>query len=247
MPSASLPDTLAAPPRPFPDRGWHAAPCPRRGARCALLASLALLAPAARAQDADRAESPYFFVQGAQPGVDALPLKRTDVRVRVSGVIADVVVTQRYRNEGTVPIEARYVFPGSTRAAVSGLNVRVADRLVVARIREKQQARIEYDAARRAGQTAALLEQHRPNVFQMNVAHVLPGDEVQVELRYNELLVPEGGKYRFVFPTVVGPRYASPRAPRRTPPPPTAPPRTRKPFLPSRCCAPASPAPARST
>ncbi|MBK6746004.1 VIT and VWA domain-containing protein [Ottowia sp.] len=213
MPSASLPDTLAAPPRPFPDRGWHAAPCPRRGAWCALLASLALLAPAARAQDADRAESPYFFVQGAQPGVDALPLKRTDVRVRVSGVIADVVVTQRYRNEGTVPIEARYVFPGSTRAAVNGLNVRIADRLVVARIREKQQARIEYDAARRAGQTAALLEQHRPNVFQMNVAHVLPGDEVQVELRYNELLVPEGGKYRFVFPTVVGPRYASPRAP----------------------------------
>ncbi|MCL2524801.1 MAG: VIT and VWA domain-containing protein, partial [Betaproteobacteria bacterium] len=155
-----------------------------------------------------KAESPYFFVQGAQPGVDALPLKRTDVKVDISGVIADVVVTQHYKNEGTLPIEARYIFPGSTRAAVNGLQVRIGERLVVAQIRERQQARKEYDAAKREGKTAALLEQHRPNVFQMNVANILPGDDVQVELRYNELLAPTEGNYQFVFPTVVGPRYA---------------------------------------
>ncbi|WP_084651324.1 VIT and vWA domain-containing protein [Ottowia thiooxydans] len=174
------------------------------------LTAFVLLAPSARAStDAPaKAESPYFFVQGAQAGVEALPLKRTDVKVNISGVIADVVVTQTYKNEGTTPIEAKYIFPGSTRAAVNGLNVRVGDRLVVAQIREKQQARVEYDEAKRAGKTAALLEQHRPNVFQMNVANILPGDDVQVELRYNELLVPEEGQYQFVFPTVVGPRYA---------------------------------------
>ncbi|XRC95341.1 VIT and VWA domain-containing protein [Ottowia sp. VDI28] len=174
------------------------------------LAALVLLAPPTRAlaQAPAKAESPYFFVQGAQPGVDALPLKRTDVKVNISGVIADVVVTQHYKNEGTMPIEAKYIFPGSTKAAVNGLNVRVGERLVAAQIREKQQARVEYDDAKRQGKTAALLEQHRPNVFQMNVANILPGDDVQVELRYNELLVPEEGQYQFVFPTVVGPRYA---------------------------------------
>ena len=177
----------------------------------ALLSALVLLAPPTRAQAAapsTQAESPYFFVQGAQPGVEALPLKSTDVRVDISGVIADVVVTQRYKNEGTVPIEAKYLFPGSTRAAVNGLQVRIADRLITAQIREKQQARIEYDQARKEGKTAALLEQHRPNVFQMNVANILPGDDVLVELRYNELLVPTDGRYQFVYPTVVGPRYA---------------------------------------
>lgn len=182
----------------------------RRVAWHMALAALVLLAPPTRAlaEAPAKAESPYFFVQGAQPGVDALPLKRTDVKVNVSGVIADVVVTQHYKNEGTMPIEAKYIFPGSNRAAVNGLNVRVGDRLVVAQIREKQQARVEYDDAKREGKTAALLEQHRPNVFQMNVANILPGDDVQVELRYNELLVPEEGQYQFVFPTVVGPRYA---------------------------------------
>ena len=172
---------------------------------------LVLLAPGLLfAQDAaeqtDRTASPYFFVEG-DPAVDRLPLASTTVEANIAGVIADVRVTQRYKNEGQRAIEARYVFPGSTRAAVQGLRMRVGDRLVVAQIREKKQARAEYEAARQEGKTASLLEQHRPNVFQMNLANILPGDEIEVELRYTELLIPTEGKYQFVFPTVVGPRY----------------------------------------
>ncbi|MEJ8857154.1 VIT domain-containing protein [Variovorax robiniae] len=159
-----------------------------------------------------KTESPYFFVKSDSPDTDRLPLKATEVNVHVSGVIADVTVTQTYRNEGQRPIEARYVFPGSTKAAVSGLNVRLGDRLITAQIREKQQAQIEYNTAKAEGKTAALLEQHLPNVFQMNVANILPGDDVKVELHYTELLVPNAGNYQFVFPTVVGPRYHSPLA-----------------------------------
>ena len=151
--------------------------------------------------------SPYFFVDSADPAIDRLPLKSTQVDVRISGVIADVTVTQHYANQGRRPLEARYVFPGGTRAAVHAMSVRLGDRLLTADIREKQQARIAYEAAKTEGKTAALLEQHRPNVFQMNVANILPGDDVAVELRYTELIVPEDGRYRFVFPTVVGPRY----------------------------------------
>ncbi|MDM0028170.1 VIT and vWA domain-containing protein [Variovorax saccharolyticus] len=159
-----------------------------------------------------KTESPYFFVKSDDPELDRLPLKGTEVDVKISGVIADVTVTQTYRNEGQRAIEARYVFPGSTRAAVGALDVRIGDRLVSAQIREKAQARIDYDAAKKEGKTAALLEQHLPNVFQMNVANILPGDEVRVALRYTELLVPQGGSYQFVYPTVVGPRYNSPQS-----------------------------------
>ena len=160
----------------------------------------------------EKTESPYFFVKSDDAEIDRLPLKGTEVDVRIAGVIADVTVTQTYRNEGRRAIDASYVFPGSTRAAVGGLNVRLGERLITAQIREKQKARAEYETARQAGKTAALLEQHRPNVFQMNVANILPGDEVKVQLRYTELLVPQAGNYQFVFPTVVGPRYNSPRS-----------------------------------
>ncbi len=185
-------------------------------AAASVSAALLLLvwSPQARADDSEavKAESPYFHVNSSEPGVDRLPLKATAVDVRISGVIADVTVVQHYRNEGQRPIEARYVFPGSTQSAVYAMNVRLGDRLLTARIKEKQAARIEYEAAKKEGRTSALLEQHRPNVFEMNVANILPGDDVRVELRYTELLTPTDARYGFVFPTVVGPRYASPTA-----------------------------------
>jgi Ca-activated chloride channel family protein len=176
----------------------------------ALATSLIPVLAVAQTGESDRTLSPYFVVGGAAPGVDALPLKSTQVDVRVAGVIADVRVTQRYRNEGTVPIEARYVFPASTRAAVTAMTMRVGERVVAAQIREKQAARREYEGAKREGRSASLLEQQRPNVFQMSIANVLPGDEIAVELRYAETVVPTEGVYRFVYPTVVGPRYNGP-------------------------------------
>jgi Ca-activated chloride channel homolog len=157
--------------------------------------------------EAARPEGPYFHIASTDPSVDRLPLKSTKVDARIVGPIADVRVTQRYKNEGQRTIEAKYVFPGSTQAAVHAVTVRLGDRVLNATIREKQRARLEYEAAKKEGKTAALLDQHRPNVFQMNVANILPGDEVVVELRYTELLLPTDGRYRFVYPTVVGPRY----------------------------------------
>src|SRR5262245_8923580 len=155
----------------------------------------------------DKTLSPYFFVEG-DPKLDQLPLKDTNVQIDVSGVIADVKVRQTYRNEGTRPLNARYVFPASTRAAVHGMTMQVGEQRIRAKIRERVQAQREFQAARKAGKSAALLEQQRPNVFTMNVANVLPQDEIRVELHYSELLVPTDGTYEFVYPTVVGPRYS---------------------------------------
>ncbi len=162
---------------------------------------------------ADRTLSPYFFVKSEDPSVDQLPLKATSAEVKIAGVIADVKVHQVYRNEGKKPLEAIYVFPASTRASVYGMKITLGERIIEAKIKERRQAREDYEQAKQEGKSASLLEQQRPNVFQMNVANILPGDEIAVELRYTELLVPEKGVYEFVYPTVVGPRYSnSPQA-----------------------------------
>jgi Ca-activated chloride channel homolog len=174
-----------------------------------LFALVAVLPRSSLADPADKTLSPYFVVEGASPGVEALPLQSTNADVRITGVIADVVVTQTYRNDGDRTINARYVFPASTRAAVYGMQMKIGDRVIVARIKERQEARVEYEAAKAAGKTATLLEQDRPNVFSMNVSNILPNDRIDVELRYTELLVPTDGVYELVYPTVVGPRYAS--------------------------------------
>ena len=131
----------------------------------------------------DRTLAPYFFVTGADPAMDHLPLKSTSATVTVSGVIADVNVRQVYKNEGRKPLEAVYVFPASTRAAVYGMKMTLGKRVIEAKIKKRDEARKEYEGARDRGQSASLLEQQRPNVFQMNVANIMPGDEIKVELR----------------------------------------------------------------
>jgi len=159
----------------------------------------------------DKTLSPFFFVDDGDPSVDRLPLKDTRVDVAISGVIADVTVRQQYENRGDRPLHARYIFPASTRAAVYGMTMTVGDVRVVATIKEREHAKREFETAKRVGKSASLLEESRPNVFTMNVANVLPGDTIAVELKYTELLVPSDGAYQFVYPTVVGPRYSDKR------------------------------------
>ncbi len=158
-------------------------------------------------QSEDQSQSPYFHVisEGHEGG--DFPLVSTSAEVNIVGPIADVTVTQVYRNDGVLPMEAIYVFPGSTRAAVYEMTMYVGDRIIKADIQEKNQARKTYESAKKEGKRASLLEQHRPNVFQMNVANICPGDEIKVELRYNEFIIPEDKVYAFVYPTVVGPRF----------------------------------------
>lgn len=170
------------------------------------------LAAAEGPETADRTLSPYFFVKSDTPDLDQLPLKSTSAVVNVAGVIADVRVTQVYRNEGKRPLEAVYVFPASTRAAVYGMKMTIGERVIVAKIQKREEARAAYEQAKQQGKSASLLEQQRPNVFQMNVANILPGDEIKTELFYTELLTATDGVYEFVYPTVVGPRYSNQKA-----------------------------------
>ena len=152
-------------------------------------------------QDTD---SPYLLVSTKNT---IIPLKSSITEANIAGTIAHVRVTQVYQNKGAEPIEAKYVFPLSTQAAVHKMHMIVDDRLVVAKIFEKQEAKKVYDAAIEEGKRAAKLEQHRPNVFQMNVGNIMPGDEITIDIYYTEMLVPVNGEYQFVAPAVVGPRF----------------------------------------
>lgn len=180
---------------------------------CFALIAVAITFTSGYAQDQevqeDKTLAPYFVVKG-DPNVDQLPLKDTHVDISVSGVIADVKVRQIYRNEGTRPINASYVFPASTRAAVYAMRMQIGNEIIVAKIKEREQAKKDFEEAKEEGKSASLLEQQRPNVFSMSLANIMPQEQVEIELRYTELLIPTDNVYELVFPTVVGPRYASP-------------------------------------
>ncbi len=159
-------------------------------------------------RDDDVTSAPYFFIQDGDPSIDRLPLKGTEVRTSINGIIAETYVTQTYANEGEHPISASYVFPASTRVSVHGMTMEIGGQRIKAVIKEKEEAEQDYEEARSEGKSASLLEEKRSNVFTMDVANIMPGDTVRIELHYTEMVESTDGVCQFVFPTVVGPRYA---------------------------------------
>jgi Ca-activated chloride channel family protein len=149
------------------------------------------------------------FLMRVRPGGEYIrsPVLSTDVKFRVSGTVARAVVSQQFRNDSAEWVEGIYVFPLPENAAVDRLQMHVGDRLIEGQIRERQQARAEYEAARDRGSLASLVEQERPNIFTSSVANLGPGQTLTVEIEYQQTLLYQDGSVSLRFPTVVAPRY----------------------------------------
>lgn len=143
----------------------------------------------------------------ADGNVLPFPLEHTDVHAEITGNIAQVELTQLFRNPYEKKIEAVYVFPLPNRAAVNGMTIQIGDRTIAAVIKKRDEARRIYEEARTAGHVSALLDQERPNIFTQSVANILPGNSVEVTIRYFETVSYENSAYTFSFPMVVGPRF----------------------------------------
>ena len=135
------------------------------------------------------------------------PLVATEVEIDVSGIVARTMVKQYFVNPTGDWLEGRYVFPLPENAAVSRMKLVVGDRVIEAKIAERLAARKAYDAARRAGRRAALVEQHRPNIFSNNVANIPPGGRIAVQLHYSQRLDYDRDRFSLRFPMVVAPRF----------------------------------------
>src|SRR5438094_923657 len=143
---------------------------------------------------------------GGKP-LGACALRHTDVAVEISGFVARVTVTQLFASRFTEPVEAIYTFPLSDRAAVDAMSMRTGERTIRGEIKRREEARRLYEAARAAGQVAALLDQERPNIFTQTLANLMPGATVEIRIEYVEPLLFRDGTFEFSFPTVVGPRF----------------------------------------
>ncbi len=131
----------------------------------------------------------------------------TTVDAQVSGMIARVTVRQQFRNDSTEWMDAVYVFPLSEKAAVDRLEMRIAERVIVGEIREREAARKVFEHARQAGQQASLVEQERPNLFTTSIANVPPGETVAVEIGYLESLDYSNEQWSLRIPLTITPRY----------------------------------------
>ncbi|OLT59206.1 VIT domain-containing protein [Moorena bouillonii] len=135
------------------------------------------------------------------------PLKHTEVYAKITGHMSRVEVTQTFDNPFSEPLEAVYIFPLPDEAAVDEMEIKLSDRIIEGNIKKREDAQTIYEEACSQGRTAGLLEQERDNIFTQSLAHIKPGEQIEVTLRYTDQLQFQGGNYEFVFPMVVGPRF----------------------------------------
>ena len=136
-----------------------------------------------------------------------LPLETLDVRAFITGTTASIELAQGFRNPFSVPLEATYIFPLPDRAAVTEMRMEAAGHVVQAVLKERAQARADYDMAVAQGRRAAIAEEDRPDVFTMRVGNIVAGEQVTVRLRLAQPLPFEDGEITFRFPLVIAPRY----------------------------------------
>jgi Ca-activated chloride channel family protein len=136
-----------------------------------------------------------------------LPLKALDVQTRIDGLLARTEISQTFVNTHDQPLEATYIFPLPDRAAVTRFRLEVAGRVVEGELKERGQARKEYDQAIKEGHRAAITEEERPGVFTMRVGNLPAGEAATVRLTLTGPLPVSDGEAAFRFPLVVAPRY----------------------------------------
>lgn len=135
------------------------------------------------------------------------PSLDTDVHIQIRGMIARTTVKQTFHNNSADWQEGIYVFPLPENAAVDHLRMHIGDRIIEGQIKEKQQARKEYQQAKIEGKRASLVEQERPNIFTTSVANIGPDEVIIIEVTYQQPVHYQNETFSLRFPMVVAPRY----------------------------------------
>lgn len=148
-----------------------------------------------------------FFQENGRETYLQAPLLDQEVHIQVSGLVARTQVVQRFINRSEGWLHGVYVFPLPDNSAVDRLRMRIGERTVVGEIKEKQEAQQIYEKAKKEGRKSSLLKQNRPNIFTTSVANIGPGEEVVIEIEYQQLVHIDNALFSLRYPMVVAPRY----------------------------------------
>lgn len=117
-----------------------------------------------------------------------LPLKGVECEFSVRGGLADVCMSQIFRQENPNPLDCEYLFPLPADASVYCCEANVNGRIIRAEIKERGEARKFAADKKAAGFRTALVESERENLFTLSLGNVQPDDLIVIRLKYFQTL-----------------------------------------------------------
>jgi len=120
--------------------------------------------------------------------------------VQVDGFVAKVNVRQTFSPLQGAVEEAVYNFQIPDRGTIQSMSVTFAERTITAILKEKVEAKQIYQEAKSKGQSAALTESLRTNLFSQRIANIPAGEMVTVRLSYTVEVKYANGKFSLNLP-----------------------------------------------
>ncbi|MCK5359225.1 MAG: marine proteobacterial sortase target protein, partial [Gammaproteobacteria bacterium] len=130
-----------------------------------------------------------------------------EIQLNVTAMTARVRLQQKFSNPSTQWVNAKYVFPMPETAAVHAMTLKIGERVIQGEVQEKREAKKNYEKAKKSGRQASLVEAERRNLFTLSVANIAPGQIVEVELVYLQVVDYRQGEFSLRLPTTLTPRY----------------------------------------
>lgn len=140
-------------------------------------------------------------------GDSLLPVTDVSIKGKVDGHGVVWIVAVEFENLLGETAEGTFTIPLPHSGSVSGMKMVLGTRTVVADIKERDQARREYHEAVERGQSAALLEQNRAEIFSISVGNVHPRESIRVEVTVHDSVTVDGREASLRMPTMIKTRY----------------------------------------
>lgn len=130
----------------------------------------------------------------------ALPVSAIKIKVSIDGQVATVTVEHLFRNDTDDTLEGTYYFPVPEAASLVEFAVFDGDERRVGRVKEKEEALAQFQAAVSQGEDPAILEMTRRGWFQSRIYPIQPHSDKRIELIYSQLLTEKNNLIVFDYP-----------------------------------------------
>ncbi len=139
-----------------------------------------------------------------------LALRGADVAARISGLLAETTLVQKYRNDTDANLELSYTFPLPVSGTLLSFSVAIGQKTYQGEVVPRVKAEVEYEKAIGKGNSAFRLQEIRAGMYNATLGNVLAGESVEITLAYAEPLAWNGKCIRYRLPTTIAPRYGEP-------------------------------------
>lgn len=138
-----------------------------------------------------------------------LALKKVKITGNVIGKFGTFEIEQMYKNNTEEVLEVGYTFPIVETATVVGFEIKVGDKILKGKCKEKGEAKREYQQNIVKGNSAYMMEQETGNIFKISVGKIDKDEEVTVKIQYIDKFEIIDNQIEILIPTLVTPRYKS--------------------------------------